>query len=154
YYVNDGEFYDGSHCDVLYISKTQHPPIIVEIQNSISDRWIALNAIKYCQRVYNEKKKAILLVFCITNPPDQVCEYLKQSNKHPFADKYPCVPWAKKCYLISPSSVKKFESNTLSPLIALSLFLFEQQPAILFLKFAHDPILQQLYELSVNLCKS
>jgi hypothetical protein len=152
YKVADADW-NGTRSDILYMpalsAMDSLPPLLIEIQHTIDSQFLqrligySLNVVKV------HKALPIVLVFNVNkiSPSNLLLEFTPSSDQKPWLFSFPCKMWAKHCYLVSKETIRGQDSGSpLSPIMALSLFLAEQQPSLYLHTHPHDPTIIQLYE--------
>ncbi|KAG0164952.1 hypothetical protein DFQ29_001895, partial [Apophysomyces sp. BC1021] len=157
-YMTADADWNGTRSDVLYmpakVSLNSLPPLLIEVQNTIDAPFLqrlisySLNVVK----VY--KTLPIILVIGIhkISPSSILLDFNSSSDDKPWLFTIPCTIWAKHCYLVSKETIgDQNRDTTVNPLLALSLFLTEQQPSLYLHTHPHDPTIIQLYQIAFSL---
>ncbi|KAG1467705.1 hypothetical protein G6F56_004257 [Rhizopus delemar] len=130
------------------------PPLLIKVQNTLDTPFLqrlisySLNVVK----VY--KALPIILVIGIhkVSPSSILLEFNPSSDDKPWLFTIPCIIWAKHCYLLSKETIGDQNCDTtMNPLLALSLFLIEQQPSLYLHTCPYDPTIMQLYQIAFSL---
>lgn len=151
-----------TECDVLYVSKSDQTPIIVEFQGKV-DQSFMTRAIGYCLDVTRiTKQLPIILVFCLKSASRVISKTFEPSSA--------CRPWllhseaathyATEFYMVTPQSIDPWiqssstSNNTLDPLLALAHFFISGQPSIIGMTRWDDPSIIRLYKLAMQISPS
>ncbi|CAO3622553.1 unnamed protein product [Mucor hiemalis] len=151
YHPRPTEWLNGKKPDVLYTTDDSNasPPILVEVQN-IADDVFLHRIVRYCGKVYEEYgTMPIVLVIASNKIRDTILRKATKDTTHPFLHKIPCFPWAKKCFFISPESIRNHLTTVpLSPLVALGIYFSSEAPSVAEHSHGQDPTVQMLYNVS------
>ncbi|KAG1047481.1 hypothetical protein G6F43_010075 [Rhizopus delemar] len=124
-------------------------PLLIEIQNTIDSQFLQ-RLIGYSLNVMKVHKiLSVVLVFGVhkISPSNLLLEFTPSSDQRPWLFSFPCTMWAKHCYLVSKETMRGQNSDSpLNSVMALSLFLAEQQPSLYLHTHPHDPTIIQLYK--------
>ncbi|ORE11368.1 hypothetical protein BCV72DRAFT_326134, partial [Rhizopus microsporus var. microsporus] len=155
YCVSSDEFSDGRKSDILYIPKTNKPtettlPIIVEMQQIIDIPFIKrIN--RYCLNVHDAYKVfPKVIVFAIKGFSNKA---LMNDFAREEGDLYYTTHkqyWAHSIQFYCLDSISSFinDESTMTPIVALSYFLYSQQKSIMALDESEDEELRKIYKIA------
>jgi hypothetical protein len=151
YLPHPTEWPDAKRSGVLYAAENVNifPPLLVEVQNIADDKFLH-RVVQYCEEA-NKQYDAVplVLIIVINKTKDDIMRKTTKGARLPFLFKLPSFPWAKKCFILNSDSIRDHLISTpLPPLVALGAFFTAQKPSILNHDQQHDPIIQQLYNIS------
>ncbi|KAJ8653846.1 hypothetical protein O0I10_010527 [Lichtheimia ornata] len=146
---------NGTCCDVLYLPSVAQrkslPPILIEVQRTVNEAFMR-RLIMYSLSIsstYEDSPLPIALIFVV----DKVVPKTLFAKFNPVPDmpqvmSFPCVSWAKECYLVSN---RPCDSEDLpdDPLYALSLFFSEQRSGL----YEHSHPSNSIIKLSYQIAK-
>lgn len=151
-FLGDTEWRDSTRSDVVLEPKLCHldaPPVIIEIQQSKNGDFMK-RANGYCLQAYKRYNKEPIILFFRTNSYDNYIATRLLPSDIPGANEIHCDTWAKKCLVISKSSLNVNYSNPLYPLVALGLFLTSQALSLYEAPCNEDPATKYLYSFALN----
>ncbi|CAO3696164.1 unnamed protein product [Rhizopus microsporus] len=157
YMIGDTDW-NSTRSDILYIpakaSLTSLPPLLIEVQNTIDAPFLqrlisySLNVVK----VYKTLPVVLVIGINKISPSSMLLEFNSSSPDKPWLFNIPCTIWAKHCYLVSKETIgDQNRDTTVNPLLALFLFLTEQQQSLYLHTHPHDPTIIQLYQIAFSL---
>ncbi|KAI7882373.1 hypothetical protein K492DRAFT_119540, partial [Lichtheimia hyalospora FSU 10163] len=158
YIVADADW-NETRSDVLYttrLSTNQLPPILIEVQNVVNTTFLQ-RMISYALKVIKTHGQLpIILIFGIgSSAKCSLVNFSPTITATPWIHSMPCNVWAKSCNLISKETTHNLDSDTpLNPLLALSFFFTEQQPALYNHSHPKDPTIVALYKIAFSLMDS
>ncbi|KAI8977685.1 hypothetical protein BDF20DRAFT_976201 [Mycotypha africana] len=148
-------FLNKCACDVLYLPKTinsEYPPIMIEVQKDINEKYMC-RAVKYSTLVYEKYEKyPVVLIVGVSSVTALVNNILAPATSHPFSKEISSLFWAKRCLLMSSTTLSTVESSQqLDPLAAIGLFLCSQKLSITHLvSGGQDATMKLLYKIAVE----
>ncbi|KAG0749666.1 hypothetical protein G6F16_004842 [Rhizopus arrhizus] len=155
YTAAQNEFLNKCACDVLYLPKaidSEYPPIIIEVQKDVNENYMC-RAVKYSILVYEKyEKHPVVLIVGVSSVTASINNILAPATSHPFSKEIPSLFWAKRCLLVSSTTLSTIQSTgQLDPLAAIGLFLCSQKPSITQLvSGGQDTTMKLLYKIAVN----
>lgn len=155
YTAAPNEFLNKCACDVLYLPKatvSEYPPKIIEVQNDVNEKYMG-RAIKYSALVYEKyEKHPVVLIVGVSSVTAAINNILGPATSHPFSKEIPSLFWAKRCLLMSSTTLSAIQpTEQLDPLAAIGLFLCSQKLSITHLvSGAQDTTMKLLYKIAMN----
>ncbi|GAA5799980.1 hypothetical protein HPULCUR_005401 [Helicostylum pulchrum] len=155
YVATPTEFINRKKCDVLYAPHnplSTFPPVFIEVQNQVDEKFL-VRAIHYSTLIYERyKKRPILVIIGVASATAQFMSMTAPNSDFPFANHIPCIGWAKRCLVLTSSTLKVNEHNTdeeLHPLQALGHFICSQSLSMSTLDYGkNDKWVKLLYSIA------
>lgn len=155
YTAAPNEFLNKCACDVLYLPKaidSEYPPIMMEVQKNANEKYMC-RAVKYSTLVYEKYEKyPVVLIVGVSSVTASINNILAPATSHPFSKEIPSLLWAKRCLLISSTTLSTIQSTEqLDPLATIGLFLCSQNLSITHLvSGGQDTTMKLLYKVAVK----
>ncbi|KAI9476053.1 MAG: hypothetical protein EXX96DRAFT_609915 [Benjaminiella poitrasii] len=145
------EWAGGSKSDIVYVSNvssTSFPPILIEVQHTITPEFID-RLINYSLSVKKcFKAKPTVIVFGTHATLTEISMDF-EPTAFEFARGIPSKYWAEKCYILDKSTIAKATKVTPLPaMMALTYFFSSQKLSPLSSEFQDDPTIQKLYSIA------
>jgi hypothetical protein len=102
YVATPTEFINKNKCDVFYAPHdplSTFPPVFIEVQNQVDEK-LLVRAVHYSTLIYERYKKHPILV--IIEVASATAQFMS----------IPCIGWAKRCLVLTSSTLKVNERNT------------------------------------------
>ncbi|KAI8641165.1 hypothetical protein BD408DRAFT_433503 [Parasitella parasitica] len=155
YAATPTEFINKNKCDVLYTPHdplSAFPPVLIEVQNQVDEKFL-VRAIHYSTLIYERyKKRPILVIIGVASATAQFMSLTAPNSDFLFARHISCIGWAKRCLVLTSSTLKVNEHNTdeeLHPLQALGHFICSQSLSLSTLDYGkNDKWVRLLYSIA------
>jgi hypothetical protein len=125
------EFINKTKCDVLDVPQnplSTCPPVFVEVQNQTDEKFF-VRVVQYSTLIFERYNKLpILLIIGVSTVTASFMYMTEVDSEFSFARSIPCLGWAKRCLLLSSSTLKLNEyrpDEELNPLQAIGVFNFQ-----------------------------
>lgn len=155
YVATPTEFINKNKCDVLYAPRnplSTFPPVLIEVQNQVDEKFL-VRAVHYSTLIYERyNKHPILVIIGVASATVPFMSMTAVNSGFPFARQIPCIGWAKRCLVLTSSTLNINQHNAeeeLHPLQALGYFICSQSLSISTLDYGkNDKSVRLLYSIA------